>query len=168
MAPEKLYCKAVHPVVLAEYKAEIDKLPKRKQSKWSASAVDMHGTICKYRYVEPYFERHIHASIVKEVGRIVWPKDGWAPVIPLKTHPTFEQLERAYGTEAARRSLACGGKEAYHAREMFDEAGDAETEEGLLRRDMLTAAIIAENLTGNHYRNHHMSVPTPAGEPVRG
>ena len=92
MAPEKLYCKAVHPVVLAEYKAEIDKLPKRKQSKWSASAVDMHGTICKYRYVEPYFERHIHASIVKEVGRIVWPKDGWAPVNPLKTHLTFEQF----------------------------------------------------------------------------
>ena len=166
--PEKLYCKAVHPVLLAQWKAEIDSLPRRKQDKWTVSAKDLHGTICKYRFVNGYFERNIHASIVKEVGQIKWPKDGWAPVIPLKTHPTFEQLERSYGEEATIRFFNCGSKETYHARQMFDEAGDAQTAEGLFMREMLTAGIIAENHTGNHYRNHHINVPTAAGEPVRG
>ena len=166
-----LYVKATHITILAEWRSEVEKLPKRKQAKWCTKVILPPGTWHKVRFNNGYFELKVHEETL-QAAQFTWPKDGWAPVMPLKGKPEFEQIERAYGTEAATVFFTKWDAEDPNVlvlhREIFDAAGDAETVEGRNARQMVATQIIMDSHTGNHYRNKHLNIPTSAGQPVRG
>ena len=163
-----IYVKAVHPLVLAEWQAEIDALPSRKKGKWSTLAKTAQGEFRKHRYNEGFFEVKLNAAAVKHYGLTVYPKDGWAPVIPLRGCVTFEQIERAYGAEHAQNYI-----DGLHSTAIIGRVEELSEEEsltaaGLRTQQLVTLQAIEENHTGQHHRNHAISVPTAPGQPVRG
>ena len=163
-----VYIKAVHPMVLAEWQAEIDALPKRKRGNWSKLMKSGRGELRKYRYDQGYFEVKLNAACFKQYGVSVKPKDGWAPVIPLRGSATFEQIERAYGAEHAQHYI--DGLHGTITLGRMEELTEQEnlTAEGLLIQRIRTLQLIEENHTGQHHRNSTISVPTAPGQPVRG
>ena len=162
------YVKATHPDVLAKWKAEIDALPARKKGKWSALAKNQQGEFRRYRYHKGYFELKLNSAAKKEFGLTEWPTDGWAPVIPLRGRPTYEQLERSYGAVHATTYIENLHETVAHGRieGMTDE--EAVTAEGLIVQQLIMIQSIGETHTGHHHRNTPISVPTAAGQPVRG
>ena len=163
-----IYVKSMHPLVLEGWLAEVDALPNRKKSKWSALAKNPQGVWHKYRYNEGHFEIKFDAAVNKQFGTVMtYPTDGWAPVVPLRGTATFEQIERAYGSRHAREvtenrhDTICAGR-----LEQTDE--EAVSRAGLVQQHNATVLAIAANQTGHHHRNHAITVPTAAGQPVRG
>jgi hypothetical protein len=163
-----IYVKAVHPIVLAEWQAAIDALPNRKKGKWSTITKSAQGELRKYRYNEGYFEVKLNAASAKQYGLTVHPKDGWAPVMPLRGRATYEQIERAYGAEYAQNYI-----DGDHGTTILGRLEGLTEEEnlsgaGLLAQQLRTMELIEENHTGQHHRNSAISVPTAPGQPVRG
>ena len=98
----------------------------------------------------------------------VSPIGGWAPIIPLRTKPTMEQIERSYGKDVAEAYFNEGEntKSIGRNKNLSDE--QATSIGGLAVSLATTMQAIEESHTGQHYRNRTISVPTAAGEPMRG
>ena len=162
------YLKSIHPSTLANWKAELDALPERKKSKWSTIVMNLRGTYRKVRFYKGYFEIKLNASSSAEYGT-VWPKDGWAPIIPLRGQATFEQIERCYGARMAQDYVdnTLAGTVLFGRLDGMTEE-EALTPEGWAIATLAATQTIVENHTGAHYRNHSVSVPVAAGQPVRG
>jgi hypothetical protein len=163
-----VYVKALHPMILDEWRAQIDALPNRKKSKWSAIMKNSQGEFRKYRYNQGYFEVKLNGATGKLYGVTEFPKDGWAPVIPLRGCATFQQLERAYGAEHAQTYI--DGLHGTHIMGRIEELTEEEnlSATGLLVQQLQAVQLIAESHTGQHHRNTTISIPTAAGQPVRG
>ena len=163
-----IYVKSLHPLVLEGWLAEVDALPNRKKSKWSALAKNPQGVWHKYRYNEGHFEIKFDAAVAKQFGRVMtYPTDGWAPVVPLRGTATFEQIERAYGSQHAKTYTENLHSSMYAGRlEQTDE--QAVSPAGLVQQHNAVVEAIAANHTGQHHRNHTITVPTAPGQPVRG
>ena len=98
---------------------------------------------------------------------MAYPTDGWAPVVPLRGTATFEQIERAYGSQHARNYTENLHDSIYAGRlEQTDEL--AVSPAGLVQQHNAVVLAIAANQTGHHHRNHTITVPTAPGQPVRG
>ena len=148
---------------MAEWHAEIDALPNRKKGKWSHLAKTIQGEFRKYRYNQGHFEVKLNGASIKQYGLTTHPTDGWAPVIPLRGCATFEQIERAYGTEHAQSYI--DGLHGTVTLGRIQELTEQEnlTAAGLLTQQLLTLQMIEENHTGQHHRNTTISVPTAPG-----
>ena len=98
---------------------------------------------------------------------MAYPTDGWAPVVPLRGTATFEQIERAYGSQHAKNDTENLHSSMYAGRlEQTDE--QAVSRAGLVQQHNAVVLAIAANHTGQHHRNQTITVPTAAGQPVRG
>jgi hypothetical protein len=162
------YIKAVHPFVMAEWAAEVQALPKRKQSGWHTLLKNGDGTFRKVRCDEGFFELKVSAKNMADVGARMVPKGGWAPIIPLRTKPTMEQIERSYGKDVAEAYFNEGENTASIGRNENLSDEQATSIGGLAVSLATTMQAIEESHTGQHYRNRTISVPTAAGEPMRG
>ena len=152
-------------MVLEFWQMKVDKLPPRKQASWKAWCKDTHGTRHCIRFHNGYFQVKCTATLIKES---IPPIDGWAPIIATGTYPTEEQLLASYGHVLPKGvpELRVVTNETAALRTALEDCNL----EGLaleIFRANLIHEIIQENLTGNHHRNHKITVPTAAGQPVR-
>ena len=136
---------------------EVQKLKPQKRKNWKGALMNTIGQKTRVRYVEAGIE---------------------VPGYNFVSH--FEnklsgQMQSKYGTEQAWRVVTPKGlpkadddnaDETYHFRDQRDVRRDSMSswEQSL---DMASETL--GNLTGNHEpRNHRITIPTRAGEPVRG
>lgn len=161
-----IYVKSFHPLTVAEWQAQIAALPQRKRTNWSARVRNDQGVDTKVRYDGGFFEHKLNASTAAQIGDIMWPKHGWAPIIVLRTKPTFEQLKKSYGTEVAEQYT--NGDVTVRSTGVTLSDAEAVSAQGRDKAWVHTLQKAAENHTWQHHRNKHVSVPTAAGEPVRG
>ena len=162
-----VYIKAMHPMILAEWTAEIQALPKRKQGGWHTLLKNVDGTFRKVRCDNGFFELKVSAKNMAD-HHTTMPKGGWAPIVPQKTKVTMEQIERSYGKGIAEAHFNEGEKTVIFGRNANLSDAQANSIEGLAAGWATTMQGIQENHTGQHYRNKTISVPTAAGEPMRG
>ena len=160
-----VYLKAVHPMILNVWVEELDALPERKRAKWSTRMTSPQGVIHKVRFHNGHFQVKMDAS--QQQAMDAHPVGGWAPIVPLREQPTYEQVLEAYGEKAAEDYRTGNTTEAATGRlDMSDE--EARSEFGLFMGHHVGVTAIAENHTGHHHRNKTVAVPTAVGEPVRG
>ena len=162
------YVKAVHPLVIEQWTAEIQALPKRKRGGWHTTLTNANGTLRKVRCDNGFFEVKVSAKNMADGGITVSPTGGWAPIIPMRTKPTMEQMERSYGKKVAEAYFNEGQNTVTFGRIDTRSDEQAISIEGLVAGWAETMQAIEQNHTGQHYRNRTISVPTAAGEPMRG
>ena len=156
---------SVHIIALDRWRKEVDKLPERKKCKWNGAMISQQGVRAKVRFNDGYFQIKKPADWFSEYKGVVRSNDGWYPMVPSNTHPTYEQMAQSYGHEQALE-FGRGGEVFFVGEE--DQVGDDETAEGLRVQMSHTRERIQQNHTGNHYRNKKLRIPTAPGEPVRG
>ena len=130
-----------------EWMAEIAKLPPRKQKNWKGHLYDKWNVSQRVRYVpggRTIGEGPDALTTYFEVWKQANREKGhaWWPVL------SHESLHDA-GTYLPMSRAGLRLMTAADPLEEFNE-------------------IQGENMTGNHYRNHFIKVPTAPGEPVRG
>lgn len=126
------------------------------------------GEYTKIRSDCGFFEYKLKGNAAATFGNILWPKDGWAPITPLRTMITVEQMEKSYGAEVAERYINKDDFTPVLFTRLIQSDADAISEQGLVEQWADTWHRATENHTGQHHRNKRVSVPTAAGEPVRG
>ena len=160
-----IYFKCVHPLQLAEWRSQVEKLPERKRHKWSDRLKTVNGVVHRVRFHKGYFQ--IYRDAQQQSSVCSFPKDGWAPIVELRgPPPTYEQICEAYGPEAAERFASQEHDTVVIGPAQSDEV--ARSIDGGLESLMTTLNLIAETHTGHHHRNKTVSVPTAVGQPVRG
>ena len=165
LEPCPLYLKGLHPLVLAGWAEELEALPERKRAKWGTRLTSKLGVIHKVRFHNGYFQIKMDASQQQAINS--HPAGGWAPIVPLREQPAYEQILEAYGEKAAEDCRTGNIRESPTGRlDMSDE--EARSEMGLVVGHHVVVNAIAESHTGQHHRNKTLAVPTAAGEPVRG
>jgi hypothetical protein len=120
----------------------------------------------KVRFHNGFFQLKLDA--VKQSHHQACPADGWAPIVPLRGRATYDQILDAYGKEAAEAFTTCTFEEVGVNRLAHLSDEQAVSLDGYLLGAGFNARAVAENHTGKHHRNKTVSVPTAAGEPVRG
>ena len=138
---------ATHQARIDGWMAEIAKLPPRKQKNWKGHLYDKWNVSQRVRYVpggRTLGEGPDALTTYFEVWKQANREQGhaWWPVL------SHESLHDA-GTYL---SMSRAGLRLMTAADPLAEFHD----------------IQGENLTGNHYRNHFIKVPTAPGEPCRG
>ena len=145
------------------WEAEVAALPVRKQKIWKGRVVDSHGCAAVVRYVPcgcdlgfglvSYFEQRLNA---KDAAAMGLPPGSWIPV------QTVAQQAEKY----ASMNRATGGRclaVDVNTRNPYVPTPNVEDHRASF------ASQLSSNLTGNHQpHRHRVSVPTRAGEPVRG
>ena len=131
----------VPDAIVDQWRQEVNALPMRKRGKWKGWLEDKHGQRTRVRYVPDtgHFENFYPSHVV---------------------HQCPTQWVRIWSTSEVRAGDG-------HPTSRLGEAMYANDDGGR----MMSVALLAErdaNHTGNHYRNHHVKVPTAPGEPVRG
>ena len=165
-----IYLSGVPMSVVARWKAEVEALPPRKQSKWRKIGRNEEGTLRKVRYFGGYFQIKVLANTMN--GEAILPIDGWAPIVPTGSQATRDQVIQCYGLtmmnkieEEYYKNLEIWAGMAYPR---FERVTKAEEQGGEEARNVELRRMMAENYTGKHHRNKVVNVPTPTGQPVRG
>jgi hypothetical protein len=157
---------------LEEWQAEVDALPKRKQCKWKALAIDTRGCIQKVRYrgQEIGFQMKCNQALSMEsVEGTIFPDDGWVPIHAEDKAATKAQIQAAYGDLANKCNPECRitSEWAQNVMDLIHSFG-LEGEELEVFKGKCFEILMDMHYTGKHYRNHRCSIPTAAGQPVRG
>ena len=157
---------------IEEWQAEVDALPKRKQCKWKTLAVDTRGCIQKVRYLgkEIGFQMKCSRHLCMEsVEGTIFPDDGWVPIHAEDKPSTKKQIQAAYGdlAEIYNPDLRVTSEMTRNVMNLIHSFG-LEGEELEVFKERCFDGLINLNHTGNHYRNQKCSIPTAAGQPVRG
>ena len=152
-----LYTTSIPADSYEEMLTEVLKLKPQKRKNWKGSLTNNAGQKTRVRYVEAGIEIPVYNVVSHFENKL------------------SEQMQSKYGTEQEWRVVipkglpkADGDKadEIYHFRDQRDVRRDSMSswEQSL---DMVSETL--GNLTGNHEpRNHRITIPTRAGEPVRG
>ena len=142
-------CSATHQARIDGWLAEIARLPPRKQKNWKGHLSDKWNVKQRVRYVpggrtvgEGPGALTTYFEVWKQANRGE-KGNAWWPVL------THKALEDAGGIV---RPMSMAGLRLMTAADPLAEFNE----------------IQGENLTGNHYRNHFIKVPTAPGEPCRG
>ena len=137
-------CFATHQARIDGWMAEIAKLPPRKQKNWKGHLYDKWNVSQRVRYV-PGGRTILEGALTTyfEVWKQANREKGhaWWPVFSWESLDAFPC-----------RPLSMAGLRLMTAADPLAEFNE----------------IQGENLTGNHYRNHFIKVPTAPGEPCRG
>ena len=136
---------------------EVQKLKPQKRKNWKGALTNTIGQKTRVRYVEAGIEipgynfvSHFENKLSEQMQSKYGTEQEWRVVIP-------KGLPKVHDENA---------DEIYHFRDQRDVRRDSMSswEQSL---DMVSETL--GNLTGNHEpRNHRISIPTRAGEPVRG
>ena len=129
---------AVPDAIVDEWRQEVNALPMRKRGKWKGWVTDKYGQRTRVRYVPD--TGHFENFYPSHV-----------------VHQCSTQWMRIWSTSEVRA-------EDSHPTSRLGEAMHANDDGGIMALEAEQDA----NHTGNHYRNHHIKVPTAPGEPVRG
>jgi hypothetical protein len=164
------YINAQHPDVIDSWLTDVEKLHPRKRDKWNISLrTTKDGVFHRHRFRNGHFQVKVQANHYSD---LLYPASGWAPVIKAGEHPTRSQLVDTYGSEVLElRDAIFGGSETFAyiqsptTRRILDLLQQGASSDVTLAEGR---QMIAENHTGNHYRNKTVTVPTAAGQPVRG
>ena len=143
-----MYVSGTSEQMINKWKAEIAALPEKKRRKWKGNLWDKWNVSQRVRYVGEQIIQGTESDPLKyyfEVYKQPNREGGgcWWPVV---VHA--ELAAAAYGPIV----LSEYGARLAQAPNMFEEFIN----------------IQGETHTGNHYRNHYISVPTAPGEPCRG
>ena len=165
-----IYLSGVPVSVEERWRAEVEALPPRKQSKWHKIGRNAEGTLRKVRYVGGYFQIKVLANTTN--GEAILPIDGWAPIVPTGSQVTRDQVIHCYGLtmmttieEEYNKNPEIWSGMSYPR---FDRVLQAEEQGGVEARDDELRRMMAEKYTGKHHRNKSVKIPTPTGQPVRG
>ena len=152
-----LYTTTILAVNYEEMLTEVQKRKPQKRKNWKGSLQNTGGVKTRVRYVEAGIEIPGYSFVSHFENKL------------------SEQMQSKYGTEQEWRVVipkglpkvdADNADEIYHFRDQRDVRRDSMSswEQSL---DMASETL--GNLTGNHEpRNHRITIPTRAGEPVRG
>ena len=140
---------------LHAWDAEIKALPARKLKHWKAVLIDPYGIRCQVRFSEapvpigPNALSHFQARLSTQVtASSELPVGGWVPVQSVSQRADVHRYSKTIGVQL------CGNP------------SPNEDDDEHLRSAV--AGVLARS-TGNHRpHRHRISVPTAAGEPVRG
>jgi len=169
---KQLYMSGVPQSTIDKWRAEVEALPPRKRSKWSKSCRDDYGVYRLTRYYNGHFQVKVRPCTGK--GEVRLPESGWAPVIAHDRIIHRIQLLDSYGEDVvAKVEAKCGhsiGDDPvrqcnYHPR--YQGVVEAASRGGVDASNDAIRRMMAENHTGNHYRNKTIAVPTSPGQPVR-
>ena len=157
---------------IEEWQAEVDALPKRKQCKWKSQVIDSRGCVQKVRYLgkEIGFQvKSSQARCMESVEGTIFPENGWAPVHAEDKPATKKQIQAAYGdlAEICNLERRVTSEWAQKVMDLIHSFG-LEGEELEVFKEKCFEKLIKMHYTSNHYRNQKCSIPTAAGQPVRG
>ena len=168
---QQVYMSGVLSATINLWQAEVEALPPRKREKWHKSCRDGQGVYRQTRYYNGNFQVKVRPDTSK--GKLLLPESGWAPVVAIDGVVSRGQLVDSYGEDVIARIESDRGErfEAELARGLIDPQYQHAAEEafqgGIVAADNALRRTMAENHTGNHYRNKAIGVPTSAGQPVR-
>ena len=145
------------------WQAEVAALPVRKQRIWKQRVLDSHGCLSVVRYVPgghdlgfghvTYFAQRLSAKEAADRGV---PPGSWIPVVSVAQRADLHEVV----------SRATGGRTRLI--DIDTQTPFVPTYDGAGYLDSFMTQL-SSNLTGNHQpHKHRVSVPTRAGEPVRG
>ena len=152
------------PVAIEEWTAEVMALPERKRLKWKGHILHVKGELSLVRWRPDGFVCYLNqaekATAIKQ--KCILPADGWAPIYAFGDMISLEQTRCCYGEAAAQLYVQHQGEKPIRTGTFTyeDHGMEAYLNEGNARRIQLH--------TGNHYRNHKISIPVSPGQPLRG
>ena len=168
---QQLYMSGVLSATINLWQAEVDALPPRKREKWHKSCRDGLGVFRQTRYYNGNFQVKVRPDTSN--GKLLLPQSGWAPVVAVDGMVHRHQLVDSYGEDTIASIEAARGEtfEEERAEGLIDpqyqHVAEAAFQGGVAAADDALRRTMAENHTGNHYRNRTIAVPTSAGRPVR-
>ena len=169
---KQLYMSGVPQSTIDMWRAEVEALPPRKRAKWSQSRRDDYGVYRLTRYYNGHFQVKVRPCTGK--GEVRLPESGWAPVIAHDGIIHRIQVVDSYGEDVVAEVEATYGESIGDdpaKRCQFDpkyqRVLEASFQGGVAASDDAVRRMMAENHTGNHYRNKTIAVPTSPGQPVR-
>ena len=169
---KQLYMSGVPQSTIDMWRAEVEALPPRKRAKWSQSRRDDYGVYRLTRYYNGHFQVKVRPCTGK--GEVRLPQSGWAPVIAHDGIVHRIQLVDSYGEDViaeieAARGESIGDDPAKRCQfdSKYQRVVEAASQGGVAASDDAVRRMMAENHTGNHYRNKTIAVPTSPGQPVR-
>ena len=176
MINQGIICMAVPADKLQQWHAEIAALPPRKRGAWKLLTRSSNGALHRIRYAGPEigFQLKCHQTFGEKEAKnqMVYPASGWAPMYSEDSFPTEVQIRASYGNKFCDETVVITSDpirtQTDSEREQILEASGLEGEERELLKQLLLKAAIERNHTGLHHRNHRTTVPTPAGQPMRG
>ena len=150
----RFYTATAPDFTLDAWNAEIRTLPTRKLKHWKSVLVDPYGIRCQVRFSEApipigpdafsHFQERISTQAATSSGL---PTGTWVPVQSVSQRAGVHRHSETIGVQL------CG-------------ASSPEDDDAHVRA---AVAEVSAHSTGNHRpRRHRVSVPTAAGEPVRG
>ena len=156
----------VTPTIMNMWRAELEALPDRKKSKWHSYLKDRFGERLQVKSQQGYFFMHYSQRLRATFPDAVFPAGGWAPIVEYGAICSREQLLIAY-PEFATNTLFIHQLANPEERQMVQQAY---ADGGDLGLSWLARRVADTNFTGHHAGrvNHHVTVPTAAGQPVRG
>jgi len=159
----RYYVSAVHPDIIQSWRDQIAAMPPRKRDKWHVAGLDSKGVLRLTRCVNGHFQVKIRPDTGD--GKVILPTSGWAPIAPIGGDLTRQQLIDTYGLDFVE-NMERGTQGPHHINN--PSAWNAGLTGGVFALNREVQRVIAQNRTGNHYRNKSVAIPTRAGEPVRG